>query len=142
MEKVRPWCGQPSDRGRLRNRTEQNSKQPVPELKTGYYIVMQFCITTKDEKQTMDILPETKVTLQLLLLVVHFIMAGSAGYYIGDYYVLCLYFFCLFLKLLYTGPCYAFRTQCLFAEQHRKPVGCLSICNFGTQKICAFIYLN
>ena len=23
MEKVRPWCGQPSDRGRLRNRTEQ-----------------------------------------------------------------------------------------------------------------------
>ena len=22
MEKVRPWCGQPSDRGRLRNRTE------------------------------------------------------------------------------------------------------------------------
>ena len=25
MEKVRPWCGQPSDRGRLRNRTEQLS---------------------------------------------------------------------------------------------------------------------
>ena len=24
MEKVRPWCGQPSDRGRLKNRTEQN----------------------------------------------------------------------------------------------------------------------
>jgi len=24
MEKVRPWCVQPSDRGRLRNRTEQN----------------------------------------------------------------------------------------------------------------------
>jgi len=24
MEKVRPWCGQPSDRGRLRNRTEQS----------------------------------------------------------------------------------------------------------------------
>ena len=23
MEKVRSWCGQPSDRGRLRNRTEQ-----------------------------------------------------------------------------------------------------------------------
>jgi len=22
MEKVRPWCGQPSDRGRLKNRTE------------------------------------------------------------------------------------------------------------------------
>ena len=24
MEKVRPWCGQPSDRGRLKNRTEHN----------------------------------------------------------------------------------------------------------------------
>ena len=24
MEKVRPWCGQPSDRGRLKNTTEQN----------------------------------------------------------------------------------------------------------------------
>ena len=24
MEKVRPWCGQPSDRGRLRNRTEHS----------------------------------------------------------------------------------------------------------------------
>jgi len=23
MEKVRPWCGQPSDRGRLKNRTDQ-----------------------------------------------------------------------------------------------------------------------
>jgi len=23
MEKVRAWCGQPSDRGRLKNRTEQ-----------------------------------------------------------------------------------------------------------------------
>ena len=22
MEKVRPWCGQPSDRGRLKNRTK------------------------------------------------------------------------------------------------------------------------
>jgi len=26
MEKVRPWCGQPSDRGRLRNRTEQSGE--------------------------------------------------------------------------------------------------------------------
>ena len=29
MEKVRPWCGQPSDRGRLRNRTEQ-ADAPYP----------------------------------------------------------------------------------------------------------------
>jgi len=29
MEKVRPWCGQPSDRGRLRNRTEQCNGPPA-----------------------------------------------------------------------------------------------------------------
>jgi len=27
MEKVRPWCGQPSDRGRLKNRTEPMGKR-------------------------------------------------------------------------------------------------------------------
>jgi len=26
MEKVRPWCGQPSDRGRLKNRTEPGGR--------------------------------------------------------------------------------------------------------------------
>ena len=30
MEKVRPWCGQPSDRGRLRNRTEQTGQVSLP----------------------------------------------------------------------------------------------------------------
>jgi len=34
MEKVRPWCGQPSDRGRLMNRTEQNLGKPAPEKYT------------------------------------------------------------------------------------------------------------
>jgi len=29
MEKVRLWCGQPSDRGRLKNRTEQNRSGSV-----------------------------------------------------------------------------------------------------------------
>ena len=27
MEEVRPWCGQPSDRGRLNNRTVPNKKR-------------------------------------------------------------------------------------------------------------------
>jgi len=31
MEKVRPWCGQPSDRGRLKNRTEQNRLDDVTQ---------------------------------------------------------------------------------------------------------------
>ena len=30
MEKVRPWCGQPSDRGRLRNRTEHVDTGALP----------------------------------------------------------------------------------------------------------------
>ena len=33
MEKVRPWCGQPSDRGRLRNRN-RNGKQPGESVKS------------------------------------------------------------------------------------------------------------
>jgi len=32
MEKVRPSCGQPSDRGRLKNRTEQNRTQYRPRV--------------------------------------------------------------------------------------------------------------
>ena len=28
MEKVRPWCGQPSDRGRLKIRTDQRAFRP------------------------------------------------------------------------------------------------------------------
>ena len=30
MEKVRPWCGQPSDRGQLKNRTEHIRNESVP----------------------------------------------------------------------------------------------------------------
>jgi len=38
MEKVRPWCGQPSDRGRLRNRTEYNRTQcrKSPQVTTDH----------------------------------------------------------------------------------------------------------
>ena len=32
MEKVRPWCGQPSDRGRLKNRTEQLGSSSVFDM--------------------------------------------------------------------------------------------------------------
>ena len=31
MEKVRPWYGQPSDRGRLKNKTEQNKTRYAGE---------------------------------------------------------------------------------------------------------------
>jgi len=32
MEKVRPWCGQPSDRGRLKNRTEHTCEPAFSAL--------------------------------------------------------------------------------------------------------------
>jgi len=38
MEKVRPWCGQPSDRGRLRNRTEP----PLADIIWAAFIVWRM----------------------------------------------------------------------------------------------------
>jgi len=35
MEKVRPWCGQPSDRGRLKNRTVSRNIQPEESMRTA-----------------------------------------------------------------------------------------------------------
>jgi len=37
MEKVRPWCGQPLDRGRLKNGTEHRSTQHDTTLARCYY---------------------------------------------------------------------------------------------------------
>jgi len=62
MEKVRPWCGQPSDRGRLknRNRTGTNSyfalapisKLVRPALVTGFKQPLQI-----NDFATFDMLP-------------------------------------------------------------------------------------
>ena len=41
MEKVRPWCGQPSDRGRLKNRTEQNN---VINVNKNYLQRFRHCL--------------------------------------------------------------------------------------------------
>ena len=55
------------------------SREPIPELKTGgYYLLVNYRITTTDLNQTIDILPETKVILRLLLHVIHFIIASYA----------------------------------------------------------------
>ena len=54
MKKVRLWCGQPSDRGRLKNRTEQNNSKlwetrpPVPPRRdllpwAHRYITIPYC---------------------------------------------------------------------------------------------------
>jgi len=44
MEKVRPWCGQPSDRGRLRNTTEQNPPPRPPEGE-GCEVLRSACLS-------------------------------------------------------------------------------------------------
>ena len=36
MEKVRPWCGQPSDRGRLKNGTEPAARRGQPSVDNRY----------------------------------------------------------------------------------------------------------
>ena len=46
MEKVRPWCGQPSDRGRLKNRTEQRF----------FDRSRQYCLMMNDTLSSRDIL--------------------------------------------------------------------------------------
>ena len=38
MEKVRPWCGQPSDRGRLRNGTDRDHRRCDVTLPYVYYV--------------------------------------------------------------------------------------------------------
>ena len=37
MEKVRPWCGQPSDRGRLKNLTEQGYGYSTVGVRASYH---------------------------------------------------------------------------------------------------------
>jgi len=55
------------------------SREAIPELKTrGYYLLVNYRITTTDLNQTIDILPDTKVILRLLLHVIHFIIASYA----------------------------------------------------------------
>ena len=38
MEKVRPWCSQPSDRGRLKNRTEPPKRVSYSVRRRGYLL--------------------------------------------------------------------------------------------------------
>jgi len=39
MEKVRPWCGQHSNRGRQKNRTEQNGVAVIPITRSYLKII-------------------------------------------------------------------------------------------------------
>jgi len=46
MEKVRPWCGQPSDRGRLKNRTEQICHTTLTSKESFYYETKNHFVAT------------------------------------------------------------------------------------------------
>ena len=63
MEKVRPWCGQPSDRGRLRNRTEQNSPFELLYGRTvrGPMSILREMMTNEKVE------PEVKTTYEYVL---------------------------------------------------------------------------
>ena len=54
MEKVRSWCGQPSDRGRLRNRTEQNRTESPRLPNKGTFL----CTNTPHDVQIVKIGPQ------------------------------------------------------------------------------------
>ena len=48
MEKVRPWCGQPSDRGRLKNRTDGGAFQTFITLSTkNFCLMLELCARLK-----------------------------------------------------------------------------------------------
>jgi len=73
------------------------ARQPVPALNTaGHYMLVNYRFTNKDSKQSVDILPETKVILRLLLHVVHFIMAS----YVGGTLATIMFGVCTFFSLL------------------------------------------
>ena len=45
MEKVRPWCGQPSDRGRLKNRTEHiASLGKNPQMQRSLEVIGRYTV--------------------------------------------------------------------------------------------------
>ena len=48
MEKVRPWCGQSSDRGRLRNRTDRLNSLQYFQLECKYVCNISHSIAEKD----------------------------------------------------------------------------------------------
>ena len=61
MEKVRPWCGQPSDRGRLRNRTERWCVKTVRYgaalhrcVTAVHYGVLQHYVTTMHDGSALQ----------------------------------------------------------------------------------------
>ena len=49
MEKVRPWCGQPSDRGRLKNRTETGRSKIRSASERGLCIRVTLCFGDRSE---------------------------------------------------------------------------------------------
>ena len=76
MEKVRPWCGQPSDRGRLQIKTEQLTPQRVIYLTQARVmktvIMMQMMKTTA--APTMIMIISTKHNIITIIINKHLIL--------------------------------------------------------------------
>ena len=53
MEKVRPWCGQPSDRGRLKNRTEPQTES----RRLCLHLIVAMCAAAFTDCSIQPVLP-------------------------------------------------------------------------------------
>ena len=81
MEKVRPWCGQPSDRGRLKNR---NTHTRLTALWTTQVSRYQTCKTNLDFTRARDLFAIYVDDLISLL------RRSGYGLYIGRLFIGCL----------------------------------------------------
>ena len=92
MEKVRPWCGQPSDRGRLKIRSDQ-----APTVRCIRVCVMAKCIkrlwmfSVKELHKLLD-------TVLFLCCVVSSRVLGCAGSCVVFSFFLLLSFSCVLLS--------------------------------------------
>ena len=86
MEKVRPWCGQPSDRGRLKNRTEPTvygSGRPttavvvVVLVVTGKQTEADDCFVTRPRSSSRGRTSQMTLLVLLLLQVVLPVLTGA-----------------------------------------------------------------
>jgi len=63
MEKVCPWCGQPSDRGRLKNRTEQLPQNLLDRSSLN----LQGLMVVDERSEDSFLIPEGTLKCQVIL---------------------------------------------------------------------------
>jgi len=68
MEKVRPYCGQPSDRGQLKNRTEQNNCGTVQMVRCELALMGRYVRTQNRGATTTTMVSVAKATTTAITL--------------------------------------------------------------------------